>query len=46
MKNKEFDSVKMMREIRSKLSETIQDMDYETEKEYIRKELGKKETYE
>jgi len=40
-KEKEFDSVQMMREIRSRISQTIRDMDYKTEKEYIEKELGR-----
>ena len=40
-KDKEFDSVQMMRDIRNRLSETIRDMDYKTQKEYIRKQLEK-----
>ena len=40
-KKEEFDSVEMMRDIRTRLSETIRDMDYKTQKEYIKKQLGK-----
>jgi hypothetical protein len=39
---KEFDSVKMMREIRDKLSEKLKDMSFEEQQEYIRKRVKAK----
>ncbi len=41
MKNKDFDAVRMMREIRDELSRKFMHMTYEEEKEYIRKNLDK-----
>jgi len=38
---KKFDAVKMMREIRDKLTQEIMGMTYEQEKEYLRKLLTK-----
>ena len=40
MTEKKFDAVKMMREIRNKLSADISNMTYEEEKEYIKKNLS------
>ena len=42
MSKKEFDAVKMMREIRDKLSEEFKDMSYEEQKEYIRERIKSK----
>ena len=39
-KEKQFDSVKMMREIRDKISSETQNMTYEELKEYIRQKLS------
>ncbi|MBU7009690.1 MAG: hypothetical protein HXS46_03305 [Theionarchaea archaeon] len=39
MSEKEFDAVKMMREIRDKLSEEFQNMSYEEQKRYIREKI-------
>ena len=41
-KEKEFDAVKMMREIRNKLSQKISSMTFEEEKEYFKKLLRDK----
>ncbi len=41
-KNKDFDSVKMMRQIRDKLSKEIMDMTFEEENAYLQKLLAKK----
>jgi len=41
MKNKKFDSVKMMRSIRDKLSKDFDQMTFKEQKEYIRKRLVK-----
>ena len=41
-KNKEFDAVKMMREIRDKISLEIKDMTFEELKAYIDSKLTKK----
>jgi len=38
---KDFDPVKMMRDIRDKLTKEIADMTYEQEKDYIKKLLSK-----
>jgi hypothetical protein len=40
---KGFDSVKMMREIRDKLSKQFANMSYEEQKEYIRKRIKSKD---
>ena len=40
-KKKKFDSVKMMREIRDKMSRDIQGMTLEEEKEYLAKLIAK-----
>jgi len=42
MSEKEFDAVKMMREIRDKLSEEFQNMSYEEQKRYIREKIKPK----
>lgn len=39
-KDKTFDAVKMMREIRTKISEETQGMKFEEFKEYIQKKLA------
>jgi hypothetical protein len=39
-KKKQFDSVKMMREIRDKISSETQNMTYEELKEYIKQKLS------
>ena len=39
---KDFDAVKMMREIRDQLSREIMNMTYEEEKAYLKKLLAKK----
>ena len=46
-KEKTFDAVKMMREIRNQISSETQNMSFEQMKEYIRKQLseGKTELY-
>ncbi len=36
MSEKEFDAVKMMREIRDKLSKELENMSYEEQRKYIR----------
>jgi hypothetical protein len=41
MKEKEFDCVKMMRDIRDKISRDIQGMTLEEEKEYLAKLIAK-----
>ncbi len=41
MSEKEFDAVKMMREIRDNLSEEFKKMNYEEQKRYIRKRILK-----
>ena len=41
MKNKKFDSVKMMREIRDELSKKFMKMTFEEQKKYIRKNIKK-----
>lgn len=41
-KQKDFDAVKMMREIRNKISLEIQDMSYEELRAYIDAKLAKK----
>lgn len=38
--NEGFDAVKMMRDIRDKLSKEFENMSYEEQKEYIRKRTG------
>ena len=38
-KKKDFDAVKMMRDIRDQLSKEFADMPYEEQKRYIRKKL-------
>ncbi len=38
--NEEFDAVKMMRNIRDKLSKEFENMTYEEQKVYIRKRTG------
>ena len=40
MKNKDFDSVKMMREIRDELSKKFLKMTFEEQKKYIKKNLN------
>lgn len=42
MSEKEFDAVRMMREIRDKLSEEFRNMSYEEQKEYIRERIKPK----
>lgn len=42
-KEKTFDAVKMMRDIRDKVSAETQDMTYDELKAYIKKQLDKKE---
>jgi hypothetical protein len=39
-KEKQFDAVKMMREIRDKISSETQNMTYEEQKEYINQKLS------
>lgn len=39
---KSFDAVKMMREIRDKLSAQFQEMSFEEQKQYMRERLGAK----
>ena len=41
-KNKDFDAVKMMRDIRDSVSSEIKDMSYEELREYIDSKLDKK----
>lgn len=41
---KKFDAIKMMREIRDKMSLKIMDMTYEEQREYLDKLLNKKKT--
>jgi hypothetical protein len=43
-KEKEFDAVKMMREIREKISAETQNMSFEELKEYIKKKLEESKT--
>ena len=43
-KEKEFDAVKMMREIREKISAETQNMSFEELKEYIKKKLEERKT--
>jgi hypothetical protein len=45
-KNKEFDSVKMMRDIRDRLSERFKKMGIEEEKRYIRERIKVKSPQE
>jgi len=40
MKDKKFDAVRMMREIRDELSKKFQNMSYEEQKRYIKKNLN------
>lgn len=40
MSEKEFDAVKMMREIRDKLSKEFENMSYEEQKRYITEKKG------
>ncbi len=40
MKNKDFDAVKMMREIRDHLSEKFSKMTFEEQKKYIKENLN------
>lgn len=42
--SKDFDTVKMMREIRDKLSSKFMNMGYEEEKKYIRERIKAKKT--
>ena len=42
MSEKEFDAVKMMREIRDKLSKEFETMSYEEQKKYIRERIKPK----
>lgn len=42
MSEKEFDAVKMMREIRDNLSEEFKNMNYEEQKRYIRERIKPK----
>jgi len=42
MSEKEFDAVKMMRDIRDKLSKEFETMSYEEQKKYIRKGIKPK----
>lgn len=44
MSEKELDAVKMMREIRDKLSKEFENMSYEEQKEYIRERIKPKLT--
>ena len=39
MTEKKFDAVKMMREIRDKLSKEFENMSYEEQKKYIREKI-------
>ena len=43
-KKKQFDAVKMMREIRDQLSQEIMNMSHEEEKAYLKKLLAKRPT--
>jgi hypothetical protein len=43
-KEKTFDAVKMMREIRNQISSETQNMSFEQMKEYIRKQLSESKT--
>jgi len=43
-KEKTFDTVKMMREIRNQISSETQNMSFEQLKEYIRKQLSESKT--
>lgn len=43
--NKDFDAVKMMRDIRDSVSSEIKDMSYEELREYIDSRLDKKSRY-
>jgi CO dehydrogenase/acetyl-CoA synthase beta subunit len=43
-KEKEFDAVKMMREIRDKISSETENMTFEELKAYIKKQLGDDKT--
>ncbi|MEM3563150.1 MAG: hypothetical protein QXR19_07975 [Candidatus Jordarchaeaceae archaeon] len=43
-KEKKFDSVKMMRGIRDKLSKEFMNMSYEEQKKYIRERIKQHET--
>lgn len=43
-KEKTFDAVEMMREIRDKISSETEDMSFEELKAYIKMQLSKKET--
>lgn len=43
-KQKIFDAVKMMRDIRTKISDETQDMSFEELKAYIKKQLTESET--
>ena len=45
-KNKDFDAVKMMREIREDISSEIKDMSYEELRHYIDSKLDKKSDFE
>jgi len=40
MKDKKFDAVRMMREIRDELSKKFQNMTYKEQKQYIKKNLN------
>ena len=42
MSKKAFDAVKMMREIRDKLSMQFEEMNFEEQKQYMRERLGAK----
>ena len=42
MSKKAFDAVKMMREIRDKLSMQFEEMNFEEQKQYMRERLGVK----
>ena len=44
-KNKDFDAVKMMRNIRDNISSEIKDMSYEELREYIDSKIDKKSRY-
>ncbi len=43
-KEKQFDAVKMMRDIRDKISSETQNMTFEELKEYIKKQLAESKT--
>ncbi|MCH8293302.1 hypothetical protein IH992_19650 [Candidatus Poribacteria bacterium] len=44
MSEKQFDAVKMMREIRDRLSNQFRDMNFEEQKQYIRERIHVKPT--